>query len=133
MPLFFKMNLKAISGISVLVLLLGVASSSYHLAFALENTNEQSLLKKGIQSIMDDYKIAVAKAKSDLLSSIVKANTDAKLAIQKGIPIDEINPVTKTTIAKAKAELKLDLQKAKVDAKTALLQLKAAVDKNKIS
>ena len=118
---------------SVLILVLGVASSSYHLAFALENTNEQSLLKKGVQSIIDDYKMAVAKAKSELLSSIVKANTDAKLAIQKGIPIDEINTVTKTTIAKAKAELKLDLQKAKTEAKTALMQLKAAVDKNKLS
>lgn len=127
------MNPKAISSLSILVLLLGVASSSYHLAFALENTNEQSLLKKGVQSIMDDYKVAVAKAKSDLLSSIVKANTNAKLAIQKGIPIDEINTVTKTTIIKAKTELKLDLQKAKAEAKTALMQLKAAVDKNKLS
>ncbi|MBI5377609.1 MAG: hypothetical protein HZA82_03195 [Thaumarchaeota archaeon] len=127
------MNLKAISGLSILVLLLGVTSSSYHLAFALESTNEQSLLKKGVQSIMNDYKVAVAKAKSDLLSSIVKANTNAKLAIQKGIPIDEINTVTKTTIIKAKTELKLDLQKAKAEAKTALIQLKAAVDKNKLS
>ena len=127
------MNLKVISGLSVLVLLLGVASSSYHLAFALESTNEQTILKKGVQSIMNDYRIAVEKAKSDLLSSIVKANTDAKLAIQKGIPVDEINTVTKTTIAKAKAELKLDLQKAKAEAKTALMQLKATVDKNKLS
>ena len=127
------MNLKVISGLSVLVLLLGVASSSYHLAFALESTNEQTILKKGVQSIMNDYRIAVEKAKSDLLSSIVKANTDAKLAIQKGIPVDEINTVTKSTIAKAKAELKLDLQKAKAEAKTALMQLKATVDKNKLS
>lgn len=114
-----------------MVLLLGVASSNYHLAFALESTNEQSLLKKGVQTIMDDYKMAVAKAKSNLLSSIAKANTNAKLAIQKGLPIDEINTVTKKAIAQAKAELKLDLQKAKVEAKTALMHLKAAVDKNK--
>lgn len=114
-----------------MVLLLGVASSNYHLAFALESTSEQSLLKKGVQTIMDDYKMAVAKAKSNLLSSIAKANTNAKLAIQKGLPIDEINTVTKKAIAQAKAELKLDLQKAKVEAKTALMHLKAAVDKNK--
>lgn len=79
---------------------------------------------------MNDYKIAVAKAKAELLSSIKKANTDAKLAVQKGIPMDEINAATKTTIAKAKAELKLDIQKAKAEAKTALMQLKAAVDGN---
>ena len=99
------MNLKAISSLSILVLLLGVSSSSYHLAFALENTNDQSILKKDLQSIMNDYKAAVTKAKADLLSSI----------------------------AKAKAELKLDIQKAKVEAKAALIQLKAAVDKNNLS
>ena len=65
-----------------------------------------------------------------MISSIEKANADAKIAAQKGIPIDEINTVTKTTIAKARAELKLDIQKAKADAKIALLQLKATVDKN---
>jgi hypothetical protein len=125
------MNLKTISGLSVLVLLFGVVSSSNHYAFALDkSTNEQYLLKKDLQSIMNDYKIAVAKAKAELLSSIKKANTDAKLAVQKGIPMDEINAATKTTIAKAKAELKLDIQKAKAEAKTALMQLKAAVDGN---
>ena len=126
------MNLKAIFGLSVLVLLLGVVSSSYHTAFAFD-ANEQSLLKKNLKSIMDDYKAAVAKAKAELLSSIKKANADAKLAVQKGISMDEINTVTKSTIAKARAELKLDIQKAKADAKIALLQLKAAVDKNNTS
>lgn len=47
--------------------------------------------------------------------------------------MDAINTVTKTTIAKARAELKLDIQKAKAEAKSALMQLKAAVDKNKTS
>ena len=126
------MNLKVASCLSILVLLLGVASSSYHTAFALD-TSEQLLLKKDLRSIMDDFKAAVGKAKAELLSSVEKANSDAKLAVQKGIPIDEINAATKSTIAKAKAELKLDIQKAKADAKTALLQLKAAVDKNKQS
>ena len=123
------MNLKAIFGLSALVLLLGVVSSNYHTAFALD-TSEQLLLKKDLRTIMNDYKAAVAKAKAGLLSSIKKANADAKLAVQKGIPMDEINAATKTTIAQAKAELKLDIQKAKAEAKTALLQLKAAVDKN---
>lgn len=130
--MFFKMNLKAISGLSILVLLLGITSSSYHTAFALD-TNEQPILKKDLRSIMNDYKAAVAKAKAGLLSSIEKANADAKLAVQKGIPMDEINTVTKTTIAKARAELKLDIQKAKAEAKLALIQLKAAIDKNKTS
>lgn len=123
------MNLKVISGLSILVLLFGVASSNHHTAFALD-TNEQSALKNDLRSIMSDYKVAVSKAKANLISSIEKANADAKIAAQKGISIDEINTVTKTTIAKARAELKLDIQKAKADAKTALLQLKAAVDKN---
>ena len=126
------MNLKAIFGLSALVLLLGVVSSNYHTAFALD-TNEQYILKKDLRSIMDDFKAAVGKAKAELLSSVEKANSDAKLAVQKGIPIDEINAATKSTITKARAELKLDIQKAKADAKTALLQLKAAVDKNKQS
>ena len=123
------MNLKMASCLSILVLLLGVASSSYHTAFALD-TSEQLLLKKDLRTIMNDYKAAVAKAKAGLLSSIKKANADAKLEVQKGIPMDEINAATKTTIAQAKAELKLDIQKAKAEAKTAFLQLKAAVDKN---
>jgi len=128
------MNLKTISGLSILVLLLGVVSSSNHSAFALEkSTSEQYILKKSLQSIMTDYKVAVTKAKAELLSSIKKANSDAKLAVQKGIPMDAINAATKTTIAKAKAELKLDIQKAKAEAKAALMQLKTAVDNNKIS
>ena len=115
------MNLKTISSLSVLVLLFGVVSASNHYAFALDkSTNEQYFLNKDLQSIMNDYKVAVVKAKADLLSSVKKANTDAKLAVQKGIPIDEINAATKVTIAKAKAELKLDIQKAKAEAKAAV-------------
>ena len=126
------MNLKVISGISIVVLLLGITSSSYHTAFAL-GTNESLILKKDLRVIMNDYKATVDKAKAELLSSIKKANTNAKLAVQKGIPMDEINKVTKATIAKARADLKLELQKAKTEAKATLLQLKAAVDKNKPS
>ena len=123
------MNLKAISGFSILVLLFSVVGASNHYAFALDkSTNAQYSLNKDIQSIMNDYKVAVAKAKAELLSSVKKANVDAKLAVQKGIPIDEINAATKATISKAKAELKLDIQKAKADAKAALMQLKATVD-----
>lgn len=126
------MNLKTASGVSIMVLLLGVASSSYHTASAL-GTNDSITLKKDLRVIMNDYKANIDKAKAELLFSIKKANADAKLAVQKGIPMDEINAVTKATIAKARADLKLDIQKAKAEAKAALLQLKAAVDKNNSS
>ncbi|MGI0008386.1 MAG: hypothetical protein ACRD92_02060 [Nitrosopumilaceae archaeon] len=126
------MNLKTVSGISNVVLLLGVASSSHHITSAL-GTNDSIILKKDLRLIMDDYKATIDKAKAQLLSSIKKANADAKLAVQKGIPMDEINAVTKATIAKARADLKLDIQKAKAEAKVTLLQLKAAVDRNNLS
>ncbi|MGH9998941.1 MAG: hypothetical protein ACRD90_03650 [Nitrosopumilaceae archaeon] len=126
------MNLKTVSGISIVVLLLGVASSSHHITSAL-GTNDSIILKKDLRLIMDDYKATIDKAKAQLLSSIKKANADAKLAVQKGIPMDEINAVTKATIAKARADLKLDIQKAKAEAKVTLLQLKAAVDRNNLS
>ena len=126
------MNLKAISAISIIVLLLGITSSSSHTAIAL-GTNDSLILKKDLRLIMNDYKATVTKAKADLLSSIKKANADAKLAVQKGIPMDEINTATKATIAKARADLKLDILKAKAEAKAALLELKAAVDKNNLS
>ena len=126
------MNLKAISAISIVVLLLGITSSSSHTALAL-GTHDSLILKKDLRLIMNEYKATVTKAKADLLSSIKKANADAKLAVQKGIPIDEINTATKATIAKARADLKLDILKAKAEAKAALLELKAAVDKNNFS
>jgi len=123
------MNLKTISGISIVVLLLGVVSSSNHAVYA-SRTNDAIILKKDLRLIMNDYKVALDKARAEFLSSIKKANADAKLAVQKGIPMDEINALTKATITKARAELKLDIQKAKIEAKTVLLQLKAAVDRN---
>jgi len=126
------MNLKIASGISIMVLLLGVTSSSYHTASAL-GTNDSAILKKDLRVIMNDYKASIEKAKAELLFSVKKANADAKLAVQKGMPMDEINAATKATIAKARADLKLDIQKAKAEAKAALFQLKAAVDKNNSS
>ena len=125
------MNLKTISGISIVVLLLGVVSSSNHAAYA-SGTNDSIILKMDLRLIMNDYKAALDKAKAEFLSSIKKANDAAKLSVQKGIPMDEINAVTKATIAKARADLKLDIQKAKTEAKTVLLQLKAAVDRNNL-
>lgn len=125
------MNLKTISGIFIVVLLLGVVSSSNHAAYA-SGTNDSIILKKDLRLIMNDYKAALDKAKAEFLSSIKKANDAAKLSVQKGIPMDEINAVTKATIAKARADLKLDIQKAKTEAKTVLLQLKAAVDRNNL-
>ncbi len=126
------MSLKTASGISIMVLLLGVYSSSYHTASAL-GTDDSMILKKDLRVIMNDYKTSIEKAKAELLFSVKKANADAKLAVMKGIPMDEINAATKATIAKARADLKLDIQKAKAEAKAALFQLKAAVDKNNSS
>lgn len=123
------MNVFQVSGIFMAILLLGFATSNSHLAFA-TSSKDTLILKKDLKSIMKDYTSSVAKAKKDLLSSVKKANEDAKLAIKKGIPIDEINSLTKATIAKARTTLKLDLQMAKVEAKNALLELKAAVDRN---
>ena len=126
------MNLKVISGISIIVLILGLAGSSSHNVYAIDTT-ESLVLKKDLKLIMNDYKVAIDKARAEFLSSIKKANHEAKLAVQKGIPMDEINELTKATITKARAELKLDIQKAKTEAKTVLLQIKAAVDRNNLS
>jgi hypothetical protein len=126
------MNLKIASGISIMVLLLGVTSSGYHTVSA-SGTNDSEILKKDLRVIMNDYKTSIEKAKEKLLFSVKKANADAKLAVLKGIPMDEINAATKATIAKARADLKIDIQNAKAEAKAALFELKAAVDKNNSS
>lgn len=127
------MNLKAAFGISIVVLLLGITSTSYHNAHALD-TKDTIILKKDLRVIMDNYKANIDKAKAELLLSIKKANSDAKQAVLKGVlPMDEINAATKATIAKAREDLKLNIQNAKAEAKAALLELKAAVDKNNSS
>ncbi|MGQ0794696.1 MAG: hypothetical protein ACT4N5_00725 [Nitrosopumilaceae archaeon] len=126
------MNLKVISGAFIVILILGISGSSFYNANAL-GRNESIILKKDLKSIMNDYQLAIEKAREDFVASIKKANHDAKLAVKKGIPMDEINSATKSTISKARADLKLDIQQAKIEAKTMLLQLKAAVDRNKLS
>jgi hypothetical protein len=124
------MNLKISSVCSVLVLLLGAVSQS---AFAAESIPEDSLLKKDLKSIMNDYKLAVQKARADLLKAVQKANADAKDAVQKGIPIDQINADSKAYIEKAKIDFKLAINKAKAEAKSYLLQIKSAVDQKNSS
>jgi hypothetical protein len=126
------MNLRVISGVFIVILMLGISGSSSYNANAL-SMNESIMLKKDLKSIMDDYQLAIEKAREDFVASIKKANYDAKLAVKGGIPMDEINSATKATISKARAELKFDIQQAKTEAKTMLLQLKAAVDRNNLS
>jgi hypothetical protein len=126
------MSLRVILGVFIVILILGITSSSFYNANAL-STNESIILKKDLKSIMKDYQLAIEKARENFVDSIKKANYDAKLAVKKGIPMDEINSATKATISKARVELKFDIQQAKTEAKTMLLQLKAAVDRNNLS
>ena len=74
------MNLKTASGISIMVLLLGVTSSSYHTTSAL-GTNDFIILKKDLRVIMNDYKANVDEAKAELLFSIKKAKPEAMAAL----------------------------------------------------
>jgi len=126
------MNLRVISGAFIVILILGISGSSFYNAYAL-GTNESIILKKDLKSIMNEYQLAIEKAREDFVTSIKKANHDAKLAVKKGIPMDEINLATKATISKARADLKFDIQQARIEAKTMLLQLKAAVDRINLS
>jgi hypothetical protein len=126
------MRLRIISGIFVGILVLSITGSGFYNNNAF-GENESVILKKDLKSIMDDYQMAIEKAREDFVASIKKANYDAKLAVKKGIPMDEINSATKATISKARADLKFDIQQAKTEAKTMLLQLKAVVDRNNLS
>lgn len=122
------MNLKIPSIFAVLVLLFAIASFSSQSASAVNNVNQNSSQKNDLKSIMETYKISIAKAKSDMRSAVQKANENAKVSIGKGLPIEQINASTKTAIAKAKIDLKEAIQKAKAEAKTSLYQLKKTVD-----
>lgn len=84
--------------------------------------------ENGLQTIMDNYRKAVQKAQADFLAAVDKANDDARNAIYKGLPIDQINANTKSAIEKAREDLKDAIQDARADAKAALLALKAEVD-----
>ena len=88
----------------------------------------QTTPKNDIKSIMENYRKAILKAQTDFQAAIKKANADAKDAVLKGLPIDQINADSKSKIQKARVDLKASIAEARVDAKNALLQLKAAID-----
>ncbi len=121
------MNLKIISSFSILVLLCGV------ILYAHNSASATPYPKNDIRSIMENYRVAIEKARADLLSSIGKANSDAKASIQKGIPTEQINAATKSSIDKARQDYKLAIQKAQVEAKFALHQIKLSIGQNKQS
>lgn len=115
------MNLKLISGFSILVLLLSITAYAHNYAYA------APYLKNDIRSIMENYRIAIEKARADLRSAIEKANSDAKASIEKGIPTIQINVASKITIEKAWQDYKTALEKARSDAKLALYQIKLSI------
>ncbi|MBI3842435.1 MAG: hypothetical protein HY295_04750 [Thaumarchaeota archaeon] len=121
------MNLRLVSGFSILVLLLGVTAYAHNSAYAVQYS------KNDVRSVMENYRIAIEKARADLLSSIGKANSDAKASIQKGIPTEQINAASKSSIDKARQDYKLAIEKARSDAKFALQQIILSIGPNKQS
>ncbi|MBM3903860.1 MAG: hypothetical protein FJ357_01765 [Thaumarchaeota archaeon] len=83
--------------------------------------------KQEVQDIMTAYKKAIHKAQADFTTTVKKANEDARAAIAKGIPIDQINAESKATIAKARADLKAAKDTAQKETKENLSKLKAAI------
>lgn len=121
------MNLKLVSCLTILVLLLGVTSFASNHAFAIKHNAQENILKKDLKSIMAEYSATITKAKADFINAIEKSNANAKSAIQKGIPIDKINTASKASIEKARIDYKQAVEKAKADAKATLLQIVAAL------
>lgn len=124
---FFKMNLKLAACFSVLVLLLGVTTYAHNSAYATQYP------KNDLRTIMENYRMATEKARADLITSIGKANSDAKAFVQKGIPTDQINAASKSYIDKARQDYKLAIEKARANAKLALHQIKLSIELSKQS
>jgi hypothetical protein len=113
-----KLQLVAITVFAALLVSVTLAGTSF----------AQTTSKNDIKSIMDNYRKAIQKAQADFQAAIKKVNADAKDAVLKGLPIDQINSDSKSKIQKARVDLKASIDKARVDAKNSLLQLKAAID-----
>jgi hypothetical protein len=113
-----KIQLVAIAVFAVLLASVTFADE----AFAQKQT------KNDIKSIMETYRKAILKAQSDFTAMVKKANTDAKDAVTKGLPMDKINADSKSTIQKARVDLKAAMDKARADAKSSLDRLKSTVD-----
>lgn len=112
-----KTQLATIAVITVLLVSITIANE----AFA------QKPAKNDIKSIMETYRKAILKAQSDFTATIKKANTDAREAVSKGLPIDQINADSKAAIQKARVDLKAAVDKARSDTKSSLAQIKAAI------
>lgn len=80
-----------------------------------------------VKSIMAAYQKAVYQAQKDFTAAIKKANADARAAVGKGLPIDQINSESKAAIAKARADLKSAKDTAQKEARNGLDKLKASI------
>ena len=124
------MNLKTVSAFTILVLLLGLASFGTNHAFAQEQKGQNSVLTKDLRQIYEDYKKTVNKARDDFSAAIKIAYADARDAIKKGLPIDQINAATKASIDKAIADMKNIIAKADLEKS---VQIKSVLSQKKMS
>lgn len=92
-----------------------------------DNGFAQKSGKDDVKSIMTAYQKAIHKAQTDFTATIKKANADAREAISKNIPTDQINAESKAAISKARADLKAAKDLAQKEAKNNLAKLKAAI------
>lgn len=113
-----KIQLVAIMAFAVLLASVAMADS----AFA-----EKKPARTDLKSIMDTYKKTIEKAQADFLKAMKKSNTDAKAAIAKGVPTNEINANSKAAMLKAKAEYNAAKTKAQEAVKASLDQIKASI------
>ncbi len=92
-----------------------------------DNVFAQKSDKVDVKSIMTTYQKAIHKAQTDFTAAIKKANSDAREAISKNIPTDQINAESKAAISKARTDLKIAKDMAQKEAKNSLAKLKAAI------
>mgnify|MGYP003345306480 CR=1 FL=1 len=92
-----------------------------------DNAFAQKLDRGDVKNIMTTYQKAIHKAQTDFTAAIKKANSDARDAISKNIPTDQINAESKAAISKARADLKIAKDMAQKEAKNNLAKLKAAI------
>ena len=110
--------------IPVVIAIVAVLTVSFVLA---DNAFAAKSGKEEVQSIMTAYQKAINEAQKQFKAAIEKAQSDARSAIAKGIPTDQINAQSKATIAKAKIDLKAAKDLAQKEAKKSLEQLKTTI------
>lgn len=94
----------------------------------MDGASAQKYAKSDLQSIMDAYENAIQQARTDFVASIKKSNDDARAAVERGLPIDQINESSKEAIQKARDSLRAATLEAQKEARNSLLQLKAQID-----